>query len=141
MNLLILGRGKTGSLVAEVAAERRHRVRIAGAKENAACAALAADRLDDIDAVIDFTAPHCVLAHIEACAKLAAPPGVAASGIIGRCACRLNREPDHQRHRRGRHRNPVRELYVGHAKVEAVSAFQRGAHGSIRDTDSRIERA
>jgi 4-hydroxy-tetrahydrodipicolinate reductase len=67
MNLLILGRGKTGSLVAEVAAERRHRVRIAGAKENAACAALAADMLDDIDAVIDFTAPHGVIANIEAC--------------------------------------------------------------------------
>ena len=67
MNLVILGRGKTGSLVAEVAAERRHRVRIAGAKENAACAALAADRLDDIDAVIDFTAPHGVIANIEAC--------------------------------------------------------------------------
>ncbi len=69
MRLLLLGRGKTGSLVAEVATERRHHVRIAGAKENAACAALGANALSDIDVVIDFTAPHCVLQNIEACVK------------------------------------------------------------------------
>jgi len=69
MNLLLLGRGKTGSLVAEVAAERKHHVRIAGSTENAACAALTAEKLRDIDVVIDFTAPHCVLANIEACVK------------------------------------------------------------------------
>jgi 4-hydroxy-tetrahydrodipicolinate reductase len=67
MNLLILGRGKTGSLVAEVAAERKHRIQIAGAKENLACAALTSEKLHDIDAVIDFTTPHTVIPHIEAC--------------------------------------------------------------------------
>jgi 4-hydroxy-tetrahydrodipicolinate reductase len=67
MRLLILGRGKTGSLVAEVAAERRHHVEVAGAKENPACAALTPEKLRDIDAVIDFTTPHSVVAHIEAC--------------------------------------------------------------------------
>ncbi|HET6180915.1 MAG TPA: 4-hydroxy-tetrahydrodipicolinate reductase [Candidatus Sulfotelmatobacter sp.] len=69
MNILILGRGKTGSLVAEVAAERRHHTRVAGAAENAACAALSPERLRGVDAVIDFTAPHCVLANIEACVR------------------------------------------------------------------------
>ena len=69
MRLLILGRGKTGSLVAEVAAERKHRVVIVGAKENASSAALTPENLRDLDAVIDFTAPHCVLANIEACVK------------------------------------------------------------------------
>lgn len=69
MNILILGRGKTGSLVAKVAVEREHRIQIAGAKENPACAALTKEKLHDIDAVIDFTAPHCVVAHIEACVK------------------------------------------------------------------------
>jgi 4-hydroxy-tetrahydrodipicolinate reductase len=69
MRLLILGRGKTGSLVAEVAGERKHHVRVAGAKENAACAALTPENLRDIDTVIDFTMPHCVLANIEACVK------------------------------------------------------------------------
>jgi 4-hydroxy-tetrahydrodipicolinate reductase len=69
MKLLILGRGKTGSLVAEVAAARKHRVVIAGSKENASCAALTPENLHDIDVVIDFTAPYCVLANIEACVK------------------------------------------------------------------------
>ena len=69
MKLLILGRGKTGSLVAEVAAARKHQSPIAGAKDNEPCAALTPDNLHDIDAIIDFTAPHCVLAHIEACVK------------------------------------------------------------------------
>jgi 4-hydroxy-tetrahydrodipicolinate reductase len=67
MRILLLGRGKTGSLVTEVARQRGHDVRIAGAKENAACAALTPEKLQDIDTVIDFTAPHCVLSHIEAC--------------------------------------------------------------------------
>ncbi len=69
MKLLILGRGKTGSLVAEVAAARKHHAVIAGSKENASCAALTPENLHDIDAVIDFTAPHCVLANIEACVQ------------------------------------------------------------------------
>src|SRR5580693_6466103 len=65
MHVLILGRGRVGSLVAEVAGGRRHQIRIAGAAENAACAALTADKLHDVD----FTAPHCVLANIEACVR------------------------------------------------------------------------
>ena len=69
MNLLLLGRGKTGSLVAEVAAERKHHARVIGAKDNIECAALTPENLAPLDAVIDFTAPHCVLAHIEACVK------------------------------------------------------------------------
>ncbi|MGA8617047.1 MAG: dihydrodipicolinate reductase C-terminal domain-containing protein [Candidatus Sulfotelmatobacter sp.] len=67
MNILVLGRGKTGTLVAEVARQRRHNVRVAGTAENTACAALTADKLRDIDVVIDFTTPSCVFAHIEAC--------------------------------------------------------------------------
>jgi|SRR5580698_5329371 4-hydroxy-tetrahydrodipicolinate reductase len=66
MNLLILGRGKTGSQAAEVAAARKHHVQVAGSQENTACAALTPDKLLNIDAVIDFTAPHCVTANIEA---------------------------------------------------------------------------
>src|SRR6266849_9966070 len=66
MRFLILGRGKTGSLVAEVARQRGSDVRVAGSAENAACAALSAEKLTDIDVVIDFTAPSCVVRHIEA---------------------------------------------------------------------------
>ena len=69
MNLLILGRGKTGTLVAEVARERKHHIQIAGAKENEACAALTPETLRDVDVVIDFTAPECVIANIEAAVK------------------------------------------------------------------------
>ena len=67
MNLLLLGRGKTGAFVAEVAQERKHHIQVIGAKENAACAALTAEKLRSADVVIDFTTPHSVLAHIEAC--------------------------------------------------------------------------
>jgi 4-hydroxy-tetrahydrodipicolinate reductase len=67
MNLLILGRGKTGSEVAEVARNRGHDVQAAGAAENVSGAALTPEKLDGIDVVIDFTSPHAVLSHIEAC--------------------------------------------------------------------------
>lgn len=67
MNLLILGRGKTGALVAEVARERRHHVRVLGAAENVNSSALTAACLADIDAVIDFTTPSAVSANVEAC--------------------------------------------------------------------------
>jgi 4-hydroxy-tetrahydrodipicolinate reductase len=67
MNLLLLGRGKTGSLVAQVARQRGHSVQVVGAAENVACEALTPDKLNAIDVVIDFTAPSCVVGHIEAC--------------------------------------------------------------------------
>ncbi len=66
MNILILGRGKTGSPVAEAARTRGHDVRVAGAAENANGAALTAEQLRNVDAVIDFTTPHSVLQNIEA---------------------------------------------------------------------------
>jgi 4-hydroxy-tetrahydrodipicolinate reductase len=69
MNILLLGRGKTGSLVAEVARQRGHGIRVAGAAENAGGAALTAEQLHDVDVVIDFTAPACVVGHIEGCIK------------------------------------------------------------------------
>ena len=67
MNILVLGRGKTGSLVAEVARQRGHHVEAAGAAENVSGSALTADTLRAVDVVIDFTAPHSVLFHIETC--------------------------------------------------------------------------
>ncbi len=69
MQILLLGRGKTGSLVAQVAAERKHHTRVVGSAENASGEALRPDTLSAIDLVIDFTTPHCVLTHIEACIK------------------------------------------------------------------------
>ncbi|HXZ33967.1 MAG TPA: dihydrodipicolinate reductase C-terminal domain-containing protein [Terriglobales bacterium] len=69
MNLLILGRGKTGSLVPDVAHERGHHVRVLGAAENSHAAALTPDTLKTIEVVIDFTAPGAVLENIEACVR------------------------------------------------------------------------
>jgi 4-hydroxy-tetrahydrodipicolinate reductase len=83
MNPLLLGRGKTGSLVAEVAAERRHHVRVAGSTENTGCAALTPDNLRNVDIVIDFTAPHCIVAHIEACVKAGKNMVVGTTGWYG----------------------------------------------------------
>jgi 4-hydroxy-tetrahydrodipicolinate reductase len=67
MNLLILGRGKTGSLVAEVARSRRHRVRVLSAAENAGASALTSDSLTATDVVIDFTTPAAAVGNAEAC--------------------------------------------------------------------------
>jgi 4-hydroxy-tetrahydrodipicolinate reductase len=67
MNLLILGRGKTGSMVAEVAFARRHHVRVLSAADNAGARALTPDALSATDVVIDFTAPAALLANAEAC--------------------------------------------------------------------------
>ncbi len=67
MNVLLLGRGKTGSLVEQVARQRGHDVRVAGAAENACGAALVSEKLAGVDVVIDFTTPSCVVANIEAC--------------------------------------------------------------------------
>jgi 4-hydroxy-tetrahydrodipicolinate reductase len=67
MNILLLGRGKTGALVAEVAGHRGHSVEVLSAAENQKGQALTAARLAPIDAVIDFTTPHAVLENIRAC--------------------------------------------------------------------------
>jgi len=67
MNILILGRGKTGSLVAEVARQRGHHVNALGAAENSKACALTATKLAQVDMVIDFTTPRVVLENIEAC--------------------------------------------------------------------------
>jgi 4-hydroxy-tetrahydrodipicolinate reductase len=69
MNFLILGRGKTGSLVAEVARSRRHHVRVLCAAENVACSALTPESLADIDVVIDFTTPAAAVANAQACIR------------------------------------------------------------------------
>jgi 4-hydroxy-tetrahydrodipicolinate reductase len=67
LHLVLLGRGKTGSLVAEVAVERGHRTKIVTESENPGGAWLTPSNLQDADAVIDFTTPEAVLANINRC--------------------------------------------------------------------------
>jgi len=69
MNLLLLGRGKTGSAVAEIATSRKHHIQVIRSSENPNGAGLTPAALQGTDTVIDFTGPHCVLANIEACVK------------------------------------------------------------------------
>src|SRR5271166_1430296 len=66
MQFLVLGKGKTGSLVAEVACERGHVVRALDISENSHAAALTAETLTGVDAVIDFTAPEAAVENIRA---------------------------------------------------------------------------
>jgi 4-hydroxy-tetrahydrodipicolinate reductase len=67
MLFLVLGRGKTGSSVAQVAAERGHGVRVVGEEENRNGSALTAPFLAGFDAVIDFTTPEAAVQNIRAC--------------------------------------------------------------------------
>lgn len=66
MLVLVLGRGKTGSLVAEVARERGHGVRTLDISENRQASALTAPNLAGVDVVIDFTNPEAAVENIRA---------------------------------------------------------------------------
>jgi 4-hydroxy-tetrahydrodipicolinate reductase len=83
VNLLILGRGKTGSLVAQVAQERQHHVTLLGAKDNPQAAALTAEKLQKVDAAIDFSTPQSVLGNIEACVRAGKNMVVGTTGWYG----------------------------------------------------------
>lgn len=67
MKILLLGAGKTGSLVAEIARERGHVVTILRSADNPRASGLTHELLGPIDVVVDFTTPDCVLANIHAC--------------------------------------------------------------------------
>ena len=56
-------------MVAEVARERQHRVRVLGAAHNENAKALGSETLADVDVVVDFTTPHAVIHNIEACIR------------------------------------------------------------------------
>jgi 4-hydroxy-tetrahydrodipicolinate reductase len=81
--LVLLGHGKTGSLVAEVAAERGHRTTILTETENQNSKWLTPENLHDVDAVVDFTTPGAVLANIAACVAAKKPLVVGTTGWYG----------------------------------------------------------
>jgi 4-hydroxy-tetrahydrodipicolinate reductase len=80
LRLLVLGRGKTGALVAEVAKERGHEVRSLASQENQDGRGLTDDILKQTDAVVDFTTPHAVIANIIRCAEMRMPIVVGTTG-------------------------------------------------------------
>lgn len=69
MNFLVLGRGKTGSLVAQYARERHHHVHVLGAEDNQKGKALTPATLQNIDTILDFTMPAAVIDNIQACLR------------------------------------------------------------------------
>ncbi len=83
MNILVLGRGKTGSLVAAVARERGHEVNVLSGADNPRASALTSARLAPIDMVIDFTTPGAVLGNIEACIRAGKSIVVGTTGWYG----------------------------------------------------------
>lgn len=83
MNLVLVGHGKTGSLVAEVARERGHEIRVIKSEENADGGALTRETLAGVDAVIDFTTPHAVIPDIESCVRAGVNMVVGTTGWYG----------------------------------------------------------
>jgi len=80
MLFLVLGRGRTGSLVAEVAHQRGHGVRVVGEEENRNAAALTAPVLAGFDAIIDFTTPEAAVQNMRACLATGARMVVGTTG-------------------------------------------------------------
>jgi len=83
MKLLLLGAGKTGSLVAEVGRQRGHEVQVLGSATNAHASALTKENLALVDLVIDFTTPQCVLENIRACVAAGKNMVVGTTGWYG----------------------------------------------------------
>ncbi len=65
MRILVLGHGKTGKFVADVAHERGHGVHVLDAKENPGGAALTGPFIAGFDVVIDFTTPSAVVGNLR----------------------------------------------------------------------------
>lgn len=84
LQLLVLGPGKTGSLVAEVARERGHQVQVIDADVNEGGAWLTPENLRGIDVVIDFTSPDSVLANIDSCVRARRAMVVGTTGWYGK---------------------------------------------------------
>lgn len=80
MLFMVLGRGRTGSLVADVAHERGHSVRVVGEEENRNAAALTAPVLAGFDAIIDFTTPESAVQNMRACLATGARMVVGTTG-------------------------------------------------------------
>src|ERR1700742_4483827 len=84
MRVLVLGHGKTGKFVAEVAAERGHGVHVLDAKENANASALTPPFVAGFDVVVDFPTPHAVVQNRRAVLATGAKMVVGTTGWYDR---------------------------------------------------------
>ena len=80
MRVLVLGAGKTGKLVAEVAAARGHSVNVLDATENKEAAALTPPFVAGFDVIIDFTTPEAVVHNMRACLATGAKMVIGTTG-------------------------------------------------------------
>jgi 4-hydroxy-tetrahydrodipicolinate reductase len=80
VKILVLGRGKTGALVAELAKERGHDVRSLGSSDNQDGRGLTPEICRETDVVIDFTTPHAVIPNIIHCVEGRVPMIVGTTG-------------------------------------------------------------
>jgi len=83
LHLVLLGAGKTGAPVAEVAAEHGHKTTVLTKMENPDGAWLTTENLGRADAVIDFTSPDAVLTNIAKCIAAKTPMVVGTTGWYG----------------------------------------------------------
>ena len=86
MRILVLGHGKTGSLVAEVAAKRGHGVHVLDAKENAGASALTPPFVAGFDVVVDFTTPEAAVQNMRACLATGAKMVIGTTGWYAKLA-------------------------------------------------------
>ena len=86
MLFLVLGKGKTGSLVTQVARERGHGVRALDVTENLHASALTAPSLAGVDVVIDFTTSQAAVENMRAVLALGCRIVVGTTGWYGHLA-------------------------------------------------------
>jgi 4-hydroxy-tetrahydrodipicolinate reductase len=86
MRILVLGQGKTGKLVSDVAAERGHGVHVLDVLENSGAGALTPPFIAGFDVVIDFTTPEAVVQNMRACLGMGAKMVVGTTGWYDKLA-------------------------------------------------------
>jgi 4-hydroxy-tetrahydrodipicolinate reductase len=86
MRILVLGQGKTGKLVSDVAAQRGHGVHVLDVLENTGAGALTPPFVAGFDVVIDFTTPEAVVQNMRACLGLGAKMVVGTTGWYDKLA-------------------------------------------------------
>lgn len=80
MRVVVLGRGKTGAMVADVAQRRGHEVRTLASNENPGGRGLTLELLRQTAVVIDFTTPAAVIANVFRCAEARVPIVIGTTG-------------------------------------------------------------
>ena len=86
MRILVLGQGKTGKLVSEVAAQRGHGVHVLDVLENSGAGALTPPFVAGFDVAIDFTTPAAVVQNMRACLATGAKMVVGTTGWYAKLA-------------------------------------------------------